>query len=253
MDEIPPLHPPERLLCGPGPANVEPAVIEAMNRPMLGHLDPVLHAGLLEVVSMLRETWRMPDGLVLPLHCTGTAGMETGIANLLEPGDTAIVAQCGYFGGRGAPARRARRGHAWPRHAPDGRLRDLARRRSAGYRGMGRRLRLLLHPEVPGRAAGNVAAGGVGASDGAHPDARHTGAVLVRPAAAGALLDREPGRLPPHGADPGDLRVARGAPPGPRRGPGGTLGAACGDCGAPAEGARDPWPRGAGGARPPPW
>jgi alanine-glyoxylate transaminase/serine-glyoxylate transaminase/serine-pyruvate transaminase len=100
MDQIPPLHPPERLLCGPGPANVEPAVIEAMNRPMLGHLDPVLHAGLLEVVSMLRETWRMPDGLVLPLHCTGTAGMETGIANLLEPGDTAIVAQCGYFGRR---------------------------------------------------------------------------------------------------------------------------------------------------------
>ena len=100
MDQIPPLHPPERLLCGPGPANVEPAVIEAMNRPMLGHLDPVLHTGLLEVVSMLRETWRMPDGLVLPLHCTGTAGMETGIENLLEPGDTAIVAQCGYFGRR---------------------------------------------------------------------------------------------------------------------------------------------------------
>jgi alanine-glyoxylate transaminase/serine-glyoxylate transaminase/serine-pyruvate transaminase len=100
MEEIPSLHPPERLLCGPGPANVEPAVIDAMNRPMLGHLDPVLHEILLEVVSMLRETWRMPDGLVLPLHCTGTAGMETGIANLLEPDDTAIVAQCGYFGRR---------------------------------------------------------------------------------------------------------------------------------------------------------
>jgi alanine-glyoxylate transaminase / serine-glyoxylate transaminase / serine-pyruvate transaminase len=99
-DELPPLNPPERLLCGPGPTNVDPAVLEAMQRPMLGHLDPVLHEILLEVVAMLREAWRMPDGLVLPLHCTGTAGMETGMANLLEPGDPAIVAQCGYFGRR---------------------------------------------------------------------------------------------------------------------------------------------------------
>ena len=94
------LSPPERLLCGPGPTNVEPAVLEAMRKPMLGHLDPALHEILLDVVEMLRASWRMPDGLVLPLHCTGTAGMETGIANLLEPGDTAIVAQCGYFGRR---------------------------------------------------------------------------------------------------------------------------------------------------------
>src|ERR687895_1815080 len=94
------LSPPERLLCGPGPTNVDPAVLDAMQKPMLGHLDPVLHDILLEVVSMLREAWRMPDGLVLPLHCTGTGGMETGIANLLEPGDTVIVAQNGYFGRR---------------------------------------------------------------------------------------------------------------------------------------------------------
>src|SRR5918999_1417326 len=94
------LSPPERLLCGPGPTNVDPAVLDAMHKPMLGHLDPVLHDILLDVVSMLREAWRMPDGLVLPLHCTGTGGMETGVANLLEPGDTAIVAQNGYFGRR---------------------------------------------------------------------------------------------------------------------------------------------------------
>lgn len=99
-EELPTLEPPERLLCGPGPTNVEPAVIEAMRKPMLGHLDPVLHDILLDVVDMLRRAWRMPDGLVFPLHCTGTAGMEAGLANLLEPGDTAIVARSGYFGRR---------------------------------------------------------------------------------------------------------------------------------------------------------
>src|SRR5687767_15674905 len=98
--DLPVLSPPERLLCGPGPTNVEPAVLEAMQRPMLGHLDPDLHDVLLDVVTMLRRAWRMPDGLVLPLHCTGTAGMETGITSLLEPGDTAVVARNGFFGGR---------------------------------------------------------------------------------------------------------------------------------------------------------
>jgi len=98
--DLPQLQPPERLLCGPGPTNVDPAVLDAMRKPMLGHLDPDLHDILLEVVGMLRRLYRMPDGLVLPLHCTGTAGMEAGIANLVEPGDTVIVAQCGFFGRR---------------------------------------------------------------------------------------------------------------------------------------------------------
>ena len=98
--DLPQLQPPERLLCGPGPTNVDPAVLDAMRRPMLGHLDPDLHDILLDVVAMLRRVYRMPDGLVLPLHCTGTAGMEAGITNLLEPGDTVIVAQCGFFGRR---------------------------------------------------------------------------------------------------------------------------------------------------------
>lgn len=107
---LPKLQPPERLLCGPGPTNVDPAVLEAMTRPMLGHLDPDLHEILLDVVDMLRRVYRMPDGLVLPLHCTGTAGMETGIANLLEFGDTVIVGQCGFFGRRITEI--ARRHHA---------------------------------------------------------------------------------------------------------------------------------------------
>jgi len=37
---------------------------------------------------------------VLPLSATGTSGMEAGIANLLEPGELAIVAASGFFGRR---------------------------------------------------------------------------------------------------------------------------------------------------------
>jgi alanine-glyoxylate transaminase/serine-glyoxylate transaminase/serine-pyruvate transaminase len=98
---IPPqLDPPARLLCGPGPSDVEPSVLAAMRRPMLGHLDPAYHAMLDEVTAMLRAVWRMPEGDVLALQSTGTSAMEAGIANLLEPGDTAIVAEAGFFGRR---------------------------------------------------------------------------------------------------------------------------------------------------------
>jgi alanine-glyoxylate transaminase/serine-glyoxylate transaminase/serine-pyruvate transaminase len=96
----PPLRPPERLLCGPGPSNVSPAVLAAMQRPMLGHLDPDLHDILLEVVALLRQAYGASAGLVLPLQATGTSGMEAGLANLLEPGDTAVVAVNGFFGRR---------------------------------------------------------------------------------------------------------------------------------------------------------
>src|SRR6266516_1305288 len=37
---IPTLDPGDRLLCGPGPSNVHPQVLEAMGLPMNGHLEP---------------------------------------------------------------------------------------------------------------------------------------------------------------------------------------------------------------------
>ncbi|HLJ04571.1 MAG TPA: alanine--glyoxylate aminotransferase family protein [Solirubrobacteraceae bacterium] len=93
--------PPQRLLCGPGPSNVSPGALAAMQQPMLGHLDPDMHDILLEVVDLLRDAYRARGaGLVLPLQATGTSGMETGLAHLLEPGDVAIVASCGFFGRR---------------------------------------------------------------------------------------------------------------------------------------------------------
>jgi alanine-glyoxylate transaminase / serine-glyoxylate transaminase / serine-pyruvate transaminase len=96
----PPLSPPERLLCGPGPTNVEPSVLDAMRAPMLGHLDPVFHELLLELVAMQRAVYGVHDGVTLPLQSTGMSGMETGIVNLVSPGDVVIVGYAGFFGRR---------------------------------------------------------------------------------------------------------------------------------------------------------
>jgi alanine-glyoxylate transaminase/serine-glyoxylate transaminase/serine-pyruvate transaminase len=101
MADLPsPIHPPDRLLCGPGPCNVSPAALAAMQRPLLGHMDPDLAEILLEVVALLRTAYQAGGGLVLPLQATGTSGMEAGLAHLLEPGETVIVAVNGFFGRR---------------------------------------------------------------------------------------------------------------------------------------------------------
>ncbi|MGZ4295071.1 MAG: pyridoxal-phosphate-dependent aminotransferase family protein [Solirubrobacteraceae bacterium] len=91
---------PERLLCGPGPCNVSPAALAALQKPLLGHMDPDFADILLEVVALQRTAYQASGGLVLPLQATGTSGMECGLAHLLEPGDTAIVGVNGFFGRR---------------------------------------------------------------------------------------------------------------------------------------------------------
>ena len=95
-----PLSPPDRLLCGPGPSNVDPRVLEALQRPMLGHLDPDFHQILDDLVALLKELYRRDDGLTIALSASGTSGMEAGLQALSEPGDTVIVGVAGFFGKR---------------------------------------------------------------------------------------------------------------------------------------------------------
>jgi alanine-glyoxylate transaminase/serine-glyoxylate transaminase/serine-pyruvate transaminase len=94
------LDPGERLLCGPGPSNVHPKVLDAMRLHMNGHLDPDLWDVLLDLVEGMRSLWRRPGGLSLCFSASGTSGMEAGIANLVEPGDKVVAIHAGFFGAR---------------------------------------------------------------------------------------------------------------------------------------------------------
>jgi alanine-glyoxylate transaminase / serine-glyoxylate transaminase / serine-pyruvate transaminase len=100
VETIPALDPGDRLLCGPGPSNVDPQVLEAMSLPMNGHLDPDFWDLLLVLVDGLKALWRRPDGLSLCFSASGTSGMEAGIANLTEAGDKVLVIHAGFFGAR---------------------------------------------------------------------------------------------------------------------------------------------------------
>ena len=91
---------PERLLLGPGPSNVPERVLRALAQPLIGHLDPAFLSLLDEIQAMLQRLFRTRDALTLPVSGTGSAGMETCLVNLIEPGDTVLVAVQGVFGER---------------------------------------------------------------------------------------------------------------------------------------------------------
>lgn len=94
------LAPTPRLLLGPGPSDAHPRVLTAMTTPLLGHLDPQFLEIMTETQEMLRQVFRTKNRLTIPISATGTAGMETCLLNLIEPGDKVVVATMGYFGNR---------------------------------------------------------------------------------------------------------------------------------------------------------
>jgi alanine-glyoxylate transaminase/serine-glyoxylate transaminase/serine-pyruvate transaminase len=91
----------ERILLGPGPSMTAPRVMRAMASPTVSHLDPLMISMLDDVRSRLLQQFRAPDGsFACAVSGTGTAGMETAVANLVEPGTRALVVVGGYFGDR---------------------------------------------------------------------------------------------------------------------------------------------------------
>jgi len=90
----------DRLLLGPGPSNPYPEAIEALGRPVLGHLDPDYLALMAEIADRLRAVFGTANELTLPVSGTGSAGMEACLASLLQTGEKAVIGVNGYFGER---------------------------------------------------------------------------------------------------------------------------------------------------------
>jgi alanine-glyoxylate transaminase/serine-glyoxylate transaminase/serine-pyruvate transaminase len=76
---------------------VEPRVYEAMSQPVVGHLDPYFF----QVVENVRAGLRLAFGTTNPwtfaISGTGSAGMETAVANFVEPGTKFAVFANGFF------------------------------------------------------------------------------------------------------------------------------------------------------------
>jgi alanine-glyoxylate transaminase/serine-glyoxylate transaminase/serine-pyruvate transaminase len=95
-----PFHVSKRVLLGPGPSDVDPRVLRALGTPLIGHLDPEFVTLMDETQDLLRYVFQTENRLTLAISGTGSAGMETVVVNLIEPGDRMLVCINGVFGGR---------------------------------------------------------------------------------------------------------------------------------------------------------
>ena len=91
---------PERILLGPGPSPVPAAVLGALARPTIGHLDPEFLRLMDEVRDMMRAVFGTQNSCTLPMSGTGSAGMETAIVNVVEPGSRVLIGHNGVFSQR---------------------------------------------------------------------------------------------------------------------------------------------------------
>jgi len=91
---------PTRLLCGPGPSNMHPRVMQAFTTPMLGHLDPIFLSIMSETQELLRYVFQTKNAITLPVSGTGSGAMECLMANLVEPKDVVVMFTGGYFAER---------------------------------------------------------------------------------------------------------------------------------------------------------
>ena len=82
-----------------GPTPLPPAVSQVMAEPILYHRAPAF----IEVYARCLERLRIPFETTNDVLCfasSGTGAMESAVANLVRPGDAALVASCGKFGER---------------------------------------------------------------------------------------------------------------------------------------------------------
>jgi alanine-glyoxylate transaminase / serine-glyoxylate transaminase / serine-pyruvate transaminase len=98
--KTPELDTPTRILLGPGPGMPHPRVVRALTAPTLGHLDPELLQVYAHEQELLRYVFQTANNWTFALSGTGTAGMESALANMIEPGDQVLACVHGYFGGR---------------------------------------------------------------------------------------------------------------------------------------------------------
>ena len=88
------------LLMIPGPIEFEPAVLSALGEPTTSHLDPSFIEAFGKSLEQMRQVFESPSGQPLVLAGSGTLAMDCAGANLVEPGDKALVINTGYFSDR---------------------------------------------------------------------------------------------------------------------------------------------------------
>ncbi|XP_055587586.1 alanine--glyoxylate aminotransferase [Uranotaenia lowii] len=97
-----PLVVPDKLLMGPGPSNAPQRVLDAMSKPILGHLHPETLKIMDDIKEGVRYLFQTNNTATFCLSASGHGGMEATLSNLLEDGDVVLVGHTGHWGDRSA-------------------------------------------------------------------------------------------------------------------------------------------------------
>ncbi len=91
----------KQYLMTAGPTPLPPAVSQVMAEPILYHRAPAFVEIYARVLDRLKTVFQTRNDVQL-FAASGSGAMESAVANLLAPGDVAIVASAGKFGQRWA-------------------------------------------------------------------------------------------------------------------------------------------------------
>ncbi len=89
-----------KLLMIPGPIEFDPQVLAAMAEPTTSHVAPNFIEIFGQALERMRGVFLSADGQPFILAGSGTLAMDTTAANLVEPGDAALLVITGYFSDR---------------------------------------------------------------------------------------------------------------------------------------------------------
>ena len=145
---FPELQPSARVLLGPGPSNVHPRVMKAMLSSVVGHLDPDFVRVMEDIKQLLRIVFQTGNEITFPVSGTGSAGMETALANLIEDADEVVVAVNGAFGERIADAAGRLGAHVHRVEAEWGRIVEVERLEAALKAARQPKLLAIVHAET---------------------------------------------------------------------------------------------------------
>jgi alanine-glyoxylate transaminase/serine-glyoxylate transaminase/serine-pyruvate transaminase len=88
------------LLMIPGPVEFDPEVLRALGTKTTSHVAPEFIAAFGRALKRLREVCLAPSAQPFVVAGSGTLAMELAVANLVEPGERALVVNTGYFSDR---------------------------------------------------------------------------------------------------------------------------------------------------------
>lgn len=94
------LNVPEKTLMSAGPSNCSKRVLNALSRPILGHLHPETLKMMDDIKDGIRYIFQTRNPLTFCVSASGHGAMESAMCNILEDGDVILIGVTGLWGSR---------------------------------------------------------------------------------------------------------------------------------------------------------